>query len=136
MGLVSPNDSKIDFLGRPYFWISCMIFRYHPEIHFYTHFWYYNSRKKFLDTKNISFSKADFYEATDFKLMLIRFDSKKEQILFLSGAKNSSWKKVDNEKANETHASLPTAWDLTEWYILSYYLIYNVYYTYQLLKII
>ena len=34
-----PIGSKIDFLGRPYFWISCLIFRYYPGIHFYTHFW-------------------------------------------------------------------------------------------------
>ena len=59
--------------------------------------------------------------------MLIRLDSKKEQILFLSCAKNSIWKKVKNEKANGTHESLPTALELTEWYILSYNIIYNVY---------
>ena len=33
-------------MGGPYFLISCMIFHYYPEIHFYTHFWNSNSRKK------------------------------------------------------------------------------------------
>ena len=47
-------------LRGPYFWIGFMIFRYYPQIHFYIHFWNPNSRKKFLDTKKISFSKADF----------------------------------------------------------------------------
>ena len=41
-----------------------MIFRYYPEIHFYTHFRNSNSQKKFLDTEKISFSKADLYKAT------------------------------------------------------------------------
>ena len=45
--------------------ISCMFFRYYPEIHFYTHFRNLNLRKKFLDNKKISFSKADFYNGID-----------------------------------------------------------------------
>ena len=49
--------SKIEFWGRPYFWISCTIFRYYPGIHFYTHFWNQNSQKIRWHHKN-SFSKA------------------------------------------------------------------------------
>ena len=56
---VSPIGSKSDF-GGPYFWISSMISRYYPEIHFYTHFWNFNSQKIPWHQK-ISFSKADFY---------------------------------------------------------------------------
>ena len=47
--------------GGALFRISCMIFRCYPEIHFNTHFWNLYTRKKFLDTKKISFSKADFW---------------------------------------------------------------------------
>ena len=64
MGLVSLNGSKIDFFGRPYFWISCTIFRYYPEIHFHIHFEIKIHEKKFLDTKIISFSKPDFDKST------------------------------------------------------------------------
>ena len=46
MVLVRPIGSKIDCSGRPYFWISCLIFRYDPKSHFYIHFWNSNSRKK------------------------------------------------------------------------------------------
>ena len=43
-----------------------MIFRYYPQINFYIHFWNQNSRKKIpWHQKKNSFSKADFYEATD-----------------------------------------------------------------------
>ena len=52
VGLLSPIGSKIDFLGGPYFWISFMIFRYYPEIHFYAHFWNPNSGKNSLAPKN------------------------------------------------------------------------------------
>ena len=34
MGLASPIGSKIHFSGIPYFWISCIIFRYYLGIHF------------------------------------------------------------------------------------------------------
>ena len=44
--------------------MSFMIFRHYPQIHFYTFFWSQNKWKKFLDTKQILFSKADFYNST------------------------------------------------------------------------
>ena len=47
-------------LWGPYFWISCIIFRYYPEIHFNTHFWKSNSRKKVPWHQKNSSSKADF----------------------------------------------------------------------------
>ena len=59
-GTRESNQLENRFFGGAYFRISCMIFRYYPKIHFYTHFWNQKSRKKFLDTKKISFSKADF----------------------------------------------------------------------------
>ena len=45
------------FLSGPFFWISCMIFRYYPEIHFDTHFWNKKSWKIFLDTKKNHFRR-------------------------------------------------------------------------------
>ena len=59
VGSNHPRDNLLifqkqsDLNVKPYFSISCMIFRYYPEILFYTHFGNHNTRKKkFLDTKN------------------------------------------------------------------------------------
>ena len=46
-----PTALKSIFWGGTYFWVSCMIFRYYPDFHFYIHFWNQNSQKKILNTK-------------------------------------------------------------------------------------
>ena len=69
MGVVSPIGSKIDFWG-PYFWISCMIFRYYPEINFYTNFWSQNSRKQIPWYHKKSFSKAEILSRSDCRVAL------------------------------------------------------------------
>ena len=48
------------FSEKLFFWTSCMIFRYYPQIHFNTHFWKQNALKKFLDTKKYHFWRSIF----------------------------------------------------------------------------
>ena len=55
MGHVSPNGSKIDFLRGPYFCISCMIFRYYPEIQFTSTFEIEIHERKSLTSKKSYF---------------------------------------------------------------------------------
>ena len=61
MGLVSPIGSKIDFMGDPFFesaawfFVIILIFILQPFLES-------KSRKKYLDTEKISFSKADFHK--------------------------------------------------------------------------
>ena len=59
------------FCEKPYFWISCMIFRYYPLTHFHTHFWNQNLWKKFLDTKKFHFRSPIF-----------RFSSELNRVIF------------------------------------------------------
>ena len=64
MGLVSLNGSKIDFKGDPFFkaaaWFFVIILEFilTPISEIKIH------EKKFLDTKKISFLKADFHKPT------------------------------------------------------------------------
>ena len=58
-----------------------MIFPYYPKLHFYTHLWNQNFRKKFLDTKKVSFLMAYFH-----KLIYIS-----NYTCFLSGKFLTSW---------------------------------------------
>ena len=58
--LVSPIGFKIDFLGGPYFWISCMIFRHYPEIYFKPIFKIKSHEKKLFDAKKFHFRMPIF----------------------------------------------------------------------------
>ena len=69
MGLVSPIGSKIDFSGDPIFQSAAWFFIIILKFIFSSIFEIQIHENKFLSTKKILFSKADFYKALHIKLV-------------------------------------------------------------------
>ena len=104
---VSPKGSKIDFLEGLFFRITGMIFRYYPEIYFYTHFWNQISEKNSEARLMYIFLTHDYYDFKNGCKNKNQGNNEKSWSWF----KTKAPQKIDFG-ADGSHESHPTAWEL------------------------
>ena len=94
---------KSILLGGPYYWISCKIFHYYPEIHFYTHFWNQYLRKNSLTPKKFHCRRPIFIKQHIF------IQSESQRFSSIAGwmVRSLGW------CAKTREFDHPTVWELT-----------------------